>query len=100
MHDFDTNDDPPRPSGLGSDDSIELPKLTPRFAPRARALAGRRCFARRRHPRPRVGPLLVAHGRHAARNACVARIALFGTPPRRRRRLWTQCHGRPPGSVS
>jgi hypothetical protein len=100
MHDFDTNDDPPRLSGLGSDDSLDLPKLTPRFAPRARALAGGRCFARRAHSQRRMGRPLVAHGRQVARNACVARIALLGTPPRRRRRLWTQCHGRPPGFVS
>lgn len=100
MQDFDTNDDPSRLSGPGSDEPIDLPKLTPRFAPRARELAVGRCFARQLRAEPRVGPLLLAHGRHAARNACAPRIALLGTPPRRRRRLWTQCHRRPPGSVS
>ncbi len=100
MQDFDTNDDPPRLSGPGSDDSIDLPKLTPRFAPRARELAVMRCFARRLRPESRVGPVLPAQGRRAARNACASRIARLRTPPRRRRRLWTQCHGQPRGSVS
>jgi hypothetical protein len=100
MPDFDANDDQPRLSASGKDDSIDLPKLTPRFAPRMRQLAERRCFTRIADREQRVGPVLMARGRDAARNACGARIALLGAPPRRRRRLWTKCHGRSPGTVS
>jgi hypothetical protein len=97
MPDFDANDDPLRLSDSGDDDSPEPAKLTPRFTLRARALADRQC--RRRHDRlgRRVGPVLVAQGRRVARNACDRRIVLMASPPRHRRRLWTQCHGRPPG---
>jgi hypothetical protein len=100
MPDFDINDDPPRPSASGMDDSIDLPKLTPRFAPRTRQLAERRCLAPPDGRARRLGPVLVARGRSAARNCCGRRIALLGAPARRRRRLWTKCHGPSPGPVS
>jgi hypothetical protein len=100
MPDFDANDDPLRLSATGEDDSRELPRLMRRLAPRARDLAERRCYRRHAHPAGRLAPVLLAQGRRATRNACGQRITLLGTPPRRRRRLWTKCHGRPPGSVS
>jgi hypothetical protein len=100
MPDFDANDDPLRLSGGGQDDPLDLPKLTPRFAPRARALAARQCFAGDARPTRRVGHVLSAHDRRVARRACAQRSGLLRTPPRRRRRLWTKCHGRPPGSAS
>ncbi|HEV7529147.1 MAG TPA: hypothetical protein VGO29_09640 [Solirubrobacteraceae bacterium] len=98
MSDFDANDDPLRLSGSGKGDP-DPPRLVPRFALRARALAERQCRARDERAGRRVGLVLVAHGRHVGRNACDRRIGLLGSPPRRRRRLWTQCHGRPPGSA-
>jgi hypothetical protein len=99
MPDFDSNDDPLRLSDSGEENPLELPKLTPRFAPRARQLAERRCRAGRTSLGRRLGPLLAARGRDAARNACGGRIVLLGSPQRRRRRLWTQCHGQAPGSA-
>jgi hypothetical protein len=100
MPDFDVNDDPLRLSAAGEDDSLDLPRLVARLTPRARQLAERRCYGRRAAPARRLAPALLAHGRRAARNACGQRIALFATLPRRRRRLWTKCHGRPPGPVT
>ncbi len=100
MPDFDNNDDPLRLSATGKDDPFDLPKLTPRFSPRARQLAERRCYGPHGRLSRRVGPVFMARGRFDARNACAERMALLGTPPRRRRRLWTQCHGRASGPVS
>jgi hypothetical protein len=100
MPEFDSNDDPPRLSASGMDDSIDIPRLMPRFAPRMRQLAERRCSTRPSSLEHSVGPMLLARARGAARNSCAGRIALLGTPPRRRRRLWTKCHGRSPGSLS
>lgn len=100
MPDFDANDDPLRLDGTGKDDPFDVPKLTPRFAPRARQLADRQCYSRHGRPGHHVGPVLVAQGRRFARNACARQIVLLASPPRRRRRLWTKCHGRPPGSAS
>jgi hypothetical protein len=99
MTDFDANDDPLRLSGPANDESPELPKLRPRFAPRARQLAYGQCFHR---PSGRIALTLASQATRAARRACPpsARIALLGAAPRRRRRLWTTCHGRPPGSPS
>jgi hypothetical protein len=99
MSDFDANDDPLRLSGSGKDDPFDLPKLTPRFMVRTRQLAERECRGRQGSAGRRVGPVLVAQGRRLARNACDRRIVLLGSAPRRRRRLWTQCHGQPPGSA-
>ena len=100
MPDFDANDDSLRLSASGMDDSIDLPKLTPRFAPRLRQLAERRCFASAVGRERRVGPRLQARARHAARNACATQTASLTVASLRRRRLWTKCHGQRPGSVS
>jgi hypothetical protein len=100
MPDFDANEDPLRLSGAGKDEPLDLPKLQPRFMPRTRQLAQRECYLRPNRTARRLGPVLMARSRRAARNACARRIALLGAPPRRRRRLWTMCHGRPPGSQS
>jgi hypothetical protein len=96
MPDFDANDDQPRLSAPGMDDSIDLPRLTARFAPRMRQLAERRCFTRPAPRELRLRPVLMARRRDAARNACGARMA----PPRRRRRLRMKCHRQSPGHVS
>jgi hypothetical protein len=99
MTDFDANEDPLRLSGPVNDESPEPPKLRPRFAPRARQLAYGRCF---RRPRRRIASTLESQRTRAACRTCspAGRIELLGAPPRRRRRLWTMCHGRPPGSPS
>jgi hypothetical protein len=99
MTDFDANEDHLRLSGPGKDESSEPPKLHPRFAPRARQLAYGQCF--HRSPR-RVDWTLTSQRTRAVRRSCSpeARIELLGAPPRRRRRLWTLCHGRLPGSPS
>ncbi|HTR72769.1 MAG TPA: hypothetical protein VMG80_04160 [Solirubrobacteraceae bacterium] len=53
----------------------------------------------------RVGVAMVARRRRLARRACPCgwTVRVLSTPPRRRRRLWTSCHGHPrqtPGSLS
>jgi hypothetical protein len=99
MTDFDANEDHLRLSGPGKDESSEPPKLRPRFAPRARQLAYGRCFYR--SPR-RVASMLASQRTRTARRSCppAVRLELLGASSRRRRRLWTTCHGRPPGSPS
>jgi hypothetical protein len=49
----------------------------------------------------RVGAKLMARRRRLARRACPYgwQARVLSTPPRKRRRLWTQCHGSP-GSLS
>jgi hypothetical protein len=99
MTDFDANEDHLRLSGLGKDESSEPPKLRPRFAPRARQLAYRHCFYR--SPR-RIASRLASQRARTARRSCPpgGRLGLLGAPARRRRQLWTKCHGRTPGSPS
>ena len=96
MPDFDANDDPLRLTGAGKDEPLEPALIRPRFVPRARELAYAQCYARHGRPARRVGVALVAQGRRVARNACDRPIALLGSPPRRRRRLWTSATGDPP----
>jgi hypothetical protein len=102
MPDFDANDDPLRLSGAGRDDSVNRPKLHPRFSPRSRQLASRRCRSRASRAPAQVGGALAARRRSAARHACSAggRVMLLASAPRRRRRLWTSCHGHASGSSS
>jgi hypothetical protein len=102
MPDFDANDDPLRLTGAEPDDPLEPAHIRPRFMPRARELAYGRCYARAGRPARRVGVAPPALRGHAARAACPRGHLLtpLRTPPRRRRRLWTLCHGRPPGSSS
>lgn len=100
MPDFDANEDPLRLSAAASDDPFELPKLRPRFAPRARELATTGCHGRRAAAPRALEPELVVRRRNAARHVCGDRVMLLAGPPRRRRRLWTKCHGRPGGSPS
>jgi hypothetical protein len=97
MTDFDANEDPLRLSGSNGE-PFEPPKLRPRFMPRARQLAYGQCFYR---PVRRIVARLDSQRTRAARRACPPeqRSALLG-PSRRRRRLWTTCHGRLPGSPS
>jgi hypothetical protein len=101
MPDFDANEDPLRLSDSGEDEPFELPKLRPRFLPRARALAARDCFGARRRSHERLAPRLATRRWRAQRRACPsAPDGLFASMPSRRRRLWTTCHGRAPGSPS
>jgi hypothetical protein len=101
MPDFDANDDPLRLTGAEQDEPLEPAHVRPRFVLRARALAYGQCYARAGRPACRVG-FAPAQRRRAARRACPRGHLLtpLRTPPRRRRRLWTLCHGRPPGSSS
>jgi hypothetical protein len=98
MTDFDANEDPLRLSASANEESPEPAKLRPRFSPRARQLAYGQCF--RRSPR-RIVAMLDSQRTRAARRACPPqeRLALLGSS-RRRRQLWTTCHGRIPGSPS
>ncbi|HEX8714807.1 MAG TPA: hypothetical protein VF706_04485 [Solirubrobacteraceae bacterium] len=104
MPDFDAKEDPLRLSAAGREDKVEqpseLPKLYPRFVPRMRSFASRSCHGRPARPARRVRPELVSRRRNAARRVCGERVMLLASPPRRRRRLWTRCHGRLPGSPS
>jgi hypothetical protein len=103
MPDFDTNDDPLRLSDSGKDEPLEMPKLRPRFTPRARTLAHGQCFrARANRAADRLQPRLGTLGWRAMRRTCPS-LRSAGVPgklPARRRRLWTKCHGRAPGSPS
>jgi hypothetical protein len=102
MPDFDANDDPLRLTGAEQDEPLEPAHVRPRVEPRARALAYSQCYARYGRPARRVDVARIAQRRRCARRACprARLLAPLRTPPRRRRRLWTVCHGRPPGSPS
>ncbi len=102
MPDFDTNEDPLRLSDSGKDEPFEVPKLHPRFMPRARSLAYGQCFGSRRQAGDRL-QFRFATGRwRTARRSCPSArtIGLLAAMPTQRRRLWTKCHGRAPGSPS
>jgi hypothetical protein len=98
MPDFDANEDPLRLSGAGKDESLDPSRLQPRFVARTRQFAYAGCW--QRPPARRVGVKLAVRSRHSGRRSCSTRIVLLGISPRRRRRLWTSCHGRLPGSPS
>jgi hypothetical protein len=102
MPDFDVNDDPLRLSGAGRDESLPLPKLRPRFSPRSRELASRDCRARASRAPERIATRLAGQRRAESRHACSRgeRVSLLASPPLRRRRLWTTCHGHASGSPS
>jgi hypothetical protein len=102
MPDFDAKEDSPRLSGAGQDDSRDLPEPPARISPRGRELASRDCSEQT----PRVAQLISARlgsrARHAARRSCSTRehVIVLAAPARRRRRLWTACHGHRFGSPS
>jgi hypothetical protein len=104
MPDFDANEDPLRLSDSGKDEPFELPKLRPRFMVRARTLAYGQCFAARtyRADADRLQPRFATGRWRTARRSCPSArtIGLLAAVPTRRRRLWTKCHGRAPGSPS
>jgi hypothetical protein len=103
MPDFDANDDSLRLGDSGKEEPLELPKLYPRFMPRARELAYAQCSRRSESRAVRVQAKLATARRRAAHRRCPvgSREKLHAaTPRRRRRRLWTKCHGRLPGSLS
>jgi len=104
MPDFDANDDSLRLSDSGKDEPFEVPKLRPRFMVRARALAYGQCFGARtyRADADRLQSRLGTLRWRAMRRSCPT-LRAAGVPetlPARRRRLWTKCHGRAPGSPS
>jgi hypothetical protein len=99
MPDFDANDDPLRLSDSGKDEPFDVPKLRPRFMARARTLAYGQCTRARAD---RIQPMLGTARWRAMRRACpaVRAAGMSAAMPVRRRRLWTKCHGRAPGSPS
>jgi hypothetical protein len=79
----------------------KLPEETP-MVRRVRHLAyGHRVAG---EPKRRVGVEMIARRRRLARRACPYgwKVRVLGTPVRKRRHLWTLCHGqlRPSGSPS
>lgn len=102
MPDFDANDDSLRLSDSGKDEPFEVPMLRPRFMVRARTLAYGQCFGARSHRADRLQPRLGTLRWRAMRRSCptLRAAGVPGTLPARRRRLWTKCHGRVPGSPS
>jgi hypothetical protein len=107
MPDFDANDDFIRLTGAGPDDTPEPVEIEPvegelPVVRRARVHVEGHRTARGGRPGRGVGVALIALRRHATRRACPygRRVPVLATPRRHRRRLWTTCHGRPPGSQS
>jgi hypothetical protein len=102
MPDFDAHDDSLRLNGSRQDEPFNVPKVRPRFIARTRRLAGRQCFGARGHVAERLHPRLDTGRWRAARRACPSArtVGLLAALPRRRRRLWTTCHGRASGSPS
>jgi hypothetical protein len=100
MPEFDANEDHVTLPGPGQDDAPDPAEQQPPTVRRARDLAAA-------HSSPldsaatRARAALTARRRRAERFACPLgrRAWPLRTLPRRRR-LWTQCHGRPPGSPS
>ena len=99
MPDFDANDDPLRLPGAGEDEPFEPAQAARRaFVPRARAARRARSAARGARPARRAAWRRCSSRSAGAPRATPARaaIARLRSPPlRRRRRLWTQCHGTP-----
>jgi hypothetical protein len=104
MLDFDANEEPIRLTGAGRSDPLDPAEIGPPSVRRARDLAYGHLKAKQGRPGRRVGTgvALLARRRRATRRACPygRRVSVLGTPPRHRRRLWTMCHGRAPGSPS
>jgi hypothetical protein len=77
-----------------------LPEVTPKVR-RTRHHATGHSSAGGMAPARLVGVKLIVRRRRLARRACPYgwQVRVLGTPPRNRRRLWTQCHGSP-GSLS
>jgi hypothetical protein len=102
MPDFDANEDHVRLGDSAKDEHFELPLLRPRFSARSRELAVRECFGARKQEPARVPRRLATGRRRAAGRACSAARSNgpLAAGANRRRRLWTTCHGRVPGSSS
>lgn len=78
------------------EESRKLPEETPIVRRTRHFAAGH--FSASAVPRARrvgAGVKLIARRRRLARRACPYgwQVRVLGTPPRNRRRLWTQCHG-------
>jgi hypothetical protein len=106
MPDFDSNEDFIRLTGAGRDDApdpgeLDRARFEPPLVRRARLQVEGHYTAHSHRLGRRVGVTLIAMRRHTTRRACPygRRVPVLATPPRcNRRRLWTECHGRPPGS--
>jgi hypothetical protein len=100
MPDSDAKDDPLRLSGSAKEDSLDVPRLRPRFMPRARSLAYGQCF-KRPFGAAQGARALAERTRRSARRACAA-TPRHGAPiaSARQRRLSLVCDGRTPGSPS
>jgi hypothetical protein len=84
-------------STVGAESSRRLPEERP-IVRRTRHHAGGHFSASGASPRRRVGVELMARRRRLARRACPYgwQVRVLGTPPRRRRHLWTMCHSKAP----
>lgn len=93
MPEFEAKDDPLRLSEAGRE-----PQSQPRARPitRGRSLTSRRC-GRVSAPVRQVRLELESRRMLAVRRACGG---VLPTASHRRRRLWTTCHGWPPGTAS
>jgi hypothetical protein len=107
MSDFDSNEDFIRLTDADRDDvtdpeEIDRVRFEPPLVRRARLQVEGHYSAPPALGR-RVGVTMIARRRHTTRRACPygRRVPVLATPPRcNRRRLWTECHGCPPGSPS
>jgi hypothetical protein len=98
MPDFDANEDQPTLPTTGQEHPAEPTEQGVPAMPRAREDGGRHRDRPARRRDPRVRPVLT-QSRRVALRACDDRGPVL-RPLRRRRRLWTVCHGRAPGSSS
>ncbi|HEV7584345.1 MAG TPA: hypothetical protein VGO14_01060 [Solirubrobacteraceae bacterium] len=101
MPDFDANEDHPILPGTGQEQPAESADQGVPVVPRAREDAGRHRDRRAPGSRRRLGRPLRTQRRRAGLRACdlAGRGCMLRSLPRRRR-LWTECHRRPPGSPS
>ncbi len=105
MQDFDSNDDFIRLTGAGRDDipepvEVDPVRPEPPVVRRARMHAEGHYKASGGRPTRGLGVTMIARRRHATRRACPygRRVPVLATQRCNRRRLWTKCHGLPPGS--
>ena len=102
MPDFEATEDPLRLSDSAEEEPLDVPELRPRFMPRTRQLTYAWCFRSGRGTRERLRPALATGVARAARRTSpyVSSRGPLAATAAKRRRLWTKCHGRPPGSPS
>ncbi len=105
MPDFDANDDFIRLTRAGRDDTpdpveVDPVRAEPPLVRRTRVHVEGHYKARGGRPARGIGVTMIARRRHATRRACPygRRLPVLATQRYNRRRLWTVCHGLPPGS--